>query len=136
MLEANRSWDCSRPLIRSGRAHLSRRELQMQGRLTDLEPLDPMKENGKTEVLTFTLITSESCASWGMMLEDLAARGLREPVLCIIDGSKGLKGAVTSTWTEVPVQRCIVHKLWSLETRYARRALPDLRADVHAITEA
>lgn len=92
--------------------------------------------NGEKEVLAFTLASSESRPSWALMLEDLVARGLREPALCIIDGSKGLRSAIATTWPKIPVQRCAVHKLRNLETRCPKRSLADLRADFHAITEA
>jgi transposase-like protein len=92
--------------------------------------------NGEKEVLGFSLSSSESRAAWGLMLDDLTSRGLRAPALCVIDGSKGLRSAVSATWPKVQVQRCVVHKLRNMETRCPKRALADLKSDFHAITEA
>jgi transposase-like protein len=92
--------------------------------------------DGSKEVLAMMLAASESRNAWGAMLEDLLARGLREPILCIIDGSKGLRSALESKWPKVQVQRCVVHKLRNLEVYCPKRSLDDLRADFHAITEA
>jgi len=43
--------------------------------------------------------------------EDLAARGVRTPQLCIIDGGKGLRAAVEQTWPQAALQRCTVHSV-------------------------
>ena len=44
------------------------------------------------------------------MLDDLVARGLRNPEFLIIDGAAGLEKALAALWPEVPTQRCTVHK--------------------------
>lgn len=93
-------------------------------------------ESGEKELLSLMLMASESGAAWRAMVEDLAGRGLREPVLCVIDGSAGLRRAVEVTWPRAQVQRCVVHKLRNLETHAPKRALDDLRRDFHAISEA
>lgn len=93
-------------------------------------------ETGEKELLGLQLMASESTAAWKAMVDDLVARGLRAPRLCIIDGNAGLRRAVGETWPEAAVQRCVVHKLRNLEAHCPKRALDDLRADFHAITEA
>jgi len=67
---------------------------------------------------------------------DLAARGVRAPQLCIIDGGKGLRATVERTWPGVAIQRCTVHKLRNLLTTAPRRLHDELRADYHAIVMA
>jgi len=42
------------------------------------------------------------------------SRGLKAPVLCIVDGNPGLRRAVELTWPRAAVQRCAVHKLRNL----------------------
>jgi putative transposase len=44
------------------------------------------------------------------VLDDLVARGLRDPAFLIIDGAAGLEKALAALWPEVPTQRCTVHK--------------------------
>jgi putative transposase len=93
-------------------------------------------ETGEKELLGLQLMASESTAAWKAMVEDLVARGLRAPLLCIIDGNAGLRRAVGETWPQAHVQRCVVHKLRNLEAHCPKRAVHDLRDDFHAITEA
>jgi len=52
--------------------------------------------------------------AWKGFLDDLVSRGLKAPVLCIVDGNPGLRRAVELTWPRAAVQRCAVHKLRNL----------------------
>jgi putative transposase len=69
-------------------------------------------------------------------LDDLVVRGLRAPVLCIIDGNPGLRRAVGEVWPRAAVQRCCVHKLRNLERKAPTHALADIRDDFHRIVYA
>jgi len=44
------------------------------------------------------------------LLDDLVKRGLKTPELVIVDGAPGLEKALAALWSDVPVQRCTVHK--------------------------
>ncbi len=92
--------------------------------------------NGDKELLGLMLMASESRAAWRAMVEDLVSRGLREPVLCVIDGNAGLRQAIAGTWPRALVQRCVVHKLRNLEAHGPKAALVDVRRDFQAITDA
>jgi putative transposase len=92
--------------------------------------------NGDKELLALQLMGSESSAAWRAMVDDLVARGLEAPLLCIIDGNPGLRRAIATTWPQTMVQRCVVHKLRNLEAHAPKRTLDDLRADFHSITTA
>jgi transposase-like protein len=91
---------------------------------------------GEKELLALQLVASESTAAWTALVEDLAGRRLAVPVLCVIDGNAGLRRALATTWPKTLVQRCVVHKLRNLEAHAPKRALDELRADYHAITQA
>jgi transposase-like protein len=93
-------------------------------------------ESGEKELLSVMLMASESSGAWGAMVDDLAGRGLAEPLLCVVDGNAGLRRAVSTTWPRAKVQRCVVHKLRNLEAHCPKKSLDDLRRDFHAITEA
>lgn len=93
-------------------------------------------ETGERELLGIMLVGSESGASWKTFVEDLTARGLAAPQLCIIDGHKGLRKALASTWPHSAVQRCVVHKLRNLEASCPKKSWPQLRADFAALVEA
>ena len=50
--------------------------------------------DGNKRLLALELCGGESFATWKGCLDDLVARGLRSPVLSIIDGNPGLRRAV------------------------------------------
>ena len=70
-----------------------------------------VRPDGGKQLLALDLRSSESAAAWKGCLDDLVARGLRPPVLCILDGNPGLRRAVGEVWPRAAVQRCAVHKL-------------------------
>lgn len=92
--------------------------------------------NGDKELLGLRMMGSESSAAWQAMVDDLVARGLEPPVLCVIDGNAGLRRAVATAWPKMLVQRCVVHKLRNLEAHAPKRAIDEVRADFHSITTA
>src|SRR5580765_547615 len=70
-----------------------------------------VRETGERILLAMRIATGESAAGWRSVLDDLAQRGLAAPQLCVIDGSGGLRAALTERWPTTAVQRCTVHKL-------------------------
>lgn len=92
--------------------------------------------DGGKQLLALELCGGESFAAWKGCLDDLAARGLRAPVLCIIDGNPGLRRAVGLVWPRAAVQRCCVHKLRNLERKAPKHALAEIRDDFHRIVYA
>jgi transposase-like protein len=117
---------------------------------------------GDKVLLGFVQTGTENATTCAELLRDLVARGLREEegLLVVIDGSKGLRAAVTAVFgPETPVQRCTYHKrenivaylpkgnqaLWrgKLAQAYAqptyaeaKAALDDLRADLRRLNES
>ena len=67
---------------------------------------------GNKEVIDFFIAQGESQGAWESFLSDLYRRGLDgEAVqLIIIDGGKGLLGALPLLYPRVPLQRCWAHK--------------------------
>jgi putative transposase len=92
--------------------------------------------DGTKHLLALELCSGESFAAWQGCLDDLAARGLPRPVLCIIDGNAGLRQAVNLVWPRAAVQRCCVHKLRNLERKAPKHALAAIRDDFHRIVYA
>jgi putative transposase len=78
----------------------------------------------------------ESYEAWKGCLDGLVGRGLKPPLLCIIDGHAGLRRAVGVVWARAAVQRCCVHKLRNLERKAPKHVLDELRADFHRIVYA
>ena len=95
-----------------------------------------VQRNGQKVLVHLSLRGSESTDAWAAVCEDLAARGVRAPHLCILDGSRGLRAAVTQTWPQAAIQRCTVHKLRNLLTTVPKRLHDELRAEYHAIVLA
>jgi len=92
--------------------------------------------DGHKELLALELCGSESGDAWKGFVADLQARGLRAPLLAIIDGNPGLRLALSRTWPATAVQRCAVHKLRNLERKAPKHALDELREDFHRIVYA
>jgi putative transposase len=92
--------------------------------------------DGRKHLLALELCGGESFAAWKGCLDDLVARGLRAPVLCIIDGNAGLRRAVELVWPRAAVQRCCVHKLRNLARKAPRQALAEIHDDFHRIVYA
>jgi transposase-like protein len=92
--------------------------------------------DGRKHLLTLELCHGESFAAWKGCLDDLAARGLRAPVLCVVDGNAGLRRAVGQVWPQAAVQRCCVHKLRNIERKAPKHALEAMRDDFHRIVYA
>ena len=66
--------------------------------------------DGQKVLLAIKNMGGESEAAWRALLDNLVARGLKTPELVIVDGSSGLDKALAALWSDVPVQRCTVHK--------------------------
>ena len=70
-------------------------------------------ESGYKKVLGFTQATTERAEPVRELLRDLVGRGLNfeEGILCVIDGSKGLRKATREVFGDrVQIQRCQWHK--------------------------
>jgi putative transposase len=92
--------------------------------------------DGRKHLLALELCGGESLAAWMGCLDGLVARGLRVPVLAIIDGNAGLRRAVGLVWPRAAIQRCCVHKLRNLERKAPKHALAEIRDDFHRIVYA
>ena len=92
--------------------------------------------DGQKQSMALDLCSGESFEAWQGCVDDLVARGLKAPLLCIIDGNPGLLRAVGAVWATAAVQRCCVHKLRNLERKAPKHALAELREDFHRIVYA
>jgi len=92
--------------------------------------------NGEKRLLSLEACSSESTEAWKGFLEQMVARGLKIPLLCIVDGGAGLVSAVGSVFRTSKLQRCAVHKLRNLERKAPKHALEEIKADYHRIVYA
>jgi len=92
--------------------------------------------DGSKQLLALELSGGESFEAWKGCLDALVGRGLKAPVLCIIDGHPGLRRAVELVWPRAAVQRCCVHKLRNLVRKAPKHAREEIREDFHRIIYA
>ena len=78
---------------------------------------------GRRELIDFMIEESESEASWTKFCNDLYRRGLEGKTLklIIIDGCPGLRAALDMIWPRVTIQRCWVHKLRNMASKFQRK---------------
>jgi transposase-like protein len=69
-----------------------------------------VRQDGQKVLLAIKNMSGESEAAWRALLDDLIQRGLKTPTLVIVDGAPVLENALAALWSDVPVQRCTVHK--------------------------
>jgi transposase-like protein len=69
---------------------------------------------GRTQMLAWTLADGEDAASWQAFLERLYEAGLTPENglrLLVSDGGTGFRAAYENVYWQVPLQRCVFHKL-------------------------
>ncbi len=88
-----------------------------------------VRRDGQKVLLAVKNMGGETEAAWRHVLEDLLARGLKAPELLIVDGGKGLEAALASLWSDIPVQRCTVHKERNLLSHAPKELHDEVKAD-------
>jgi putative transposase len=88
-----------------------------------------VRRDGQKVLLAVCNMGGESEAAWRKLLDDLAVRGLKKPELAIVDGAPGLEAALTALWSDLPFQRCTVHKLRNLLAHAPKRLGDEVKAD-------
>lgn len=92
--------------------------------------------NGEKVILAVESGYRESSESWGALLRDLKARGLRAPKLTIADGHLGIWAALGSVYPTSAEQRCWNHKLRNVLDVVSKKRQPEVKADLQRITAA
>lgn len=77
-------------------------------------------EDGRAVLLHLDIGPRESYDAWLSFLQDMVARGLRDPLLVIFDGAPGLHKAVKRMWPRAFRQRCQVHKMRNILAKLPR----------------
>ena len=88
-----------------------------------------VRRDGQKVLIGLKNMGGETAAAWRAFLQDLSARGLREPGFVIVDGAPGLEAALAELWPDVPVQRCTVHKHRNLLAHAPKRLHDELTED-------
>jgi transposase-like protein len=95
-----------------------------------------VREDGQKVLLAVKNMGGESEAAWRALLDDLVKRGLKMPELVIVDGAPGLEKALAALWSDMPVQRCTVHKHRNLLAHAPNRLHEEVSADYRACVTA
>jgi transposase-like protein len=88
-----------------------------------------VRQDGQKVLLAVKTMGGESKAAWRALLDDLVQRGLTTPELIIVDGAAGLEKALAALWSDMPVQRCTVHKHRNLLAHAPDRLHDEISAD-------
>jgi transposase-like protein len=88
-----------------------------------------VREDGQKVLLAIKSVGGETKDAWRAVLDDLIKRGLRKPEFLIVDGGSGLDAALEAIWSDVPIQRCTVHKLRNLLVHAPKRLHDEIKAD-------
>ena len=76
-----------------------------------------VNQDGYKEILGIWVGHAESSKFWLCILNELKNRGVRNVLIFCVDGLNGFKEAITATFPQSRVQRCIIHQIRS-STRY------------------
>jgi len=88
-----------------------------------------VREDGQKVLLAIKNMGGETSEAWRAVLDDLVKRGLRKPEFLIVDGGTGLEQALACLWSDVPTQRCTVHKHRNLLAHAPQRLHEEISAD-------
>ena len=116
-------------LILDGNGTVVRVRLDRQATAISLLIVLGVRRDGQKVLLAVRNMGGESEAAWRAVLDDMVKRGLQEPELAIVDGAPGLEKALASLWSDLPVQRCTVHKLRNLIAHAPKRLAEEIRSD-------
>jgi transposase-like protein len=64
-----------------------------------------IRTDGQKQLVALECCGGESFEAWKSVVDDLVARGLAAPVVCLIGGHPGMRKAVGLVWPEARVQR-------------------------------
>ena len=93
-------------------------------------------EDGRPVLLHLDLGPRESYDAWLSFLQDLVARGLRDPLLVVMDGAPGLVKAVKRVWPRTYRQRCLAHKMRNIVAKLPRLMQAKMKGLVTQVFQA
>ena len=88
---------------------------------------------GRPVLLHLAPGASESTDAWVGFLADMAARGLRPPLLVVSDGAPGLIAACEVALGASARQRCLIHRARNLLAKVPKHAQAQVKAEFWAI---
>ncbi len=92
--------------------------------------------DGDREVLGMWFQDSEGAKFWMQVLTDLKTRGVRDILICCVDGLKGFPEAIETVFPATTVQTCIVHLIRQSLRYVPRRSYDPVVKDLRPIYTA
>jgi len=83
--------------------------------------------DGRKVLLHLAIGDKESTVCWEAFLDDMKERGLKDPLLVVIDGNAGCRKAVRNKFPTSLVQRCQVHKMRNVICKLPETVRPALK---------
>jgi len=93
-------------------------------------------EDGQKVLLHLALGSRERYEDWLAFIQDMASRGLSDPLLALSDGRPGLLKAIGEMWPGSFKQRCQVHKIRNILSKLPRGAMAQIKSLVHQVFHA
>lgn len=93
-------------------------------------------DDGRPVLLHLDIGPRESADAWLSCLQDLVARGLRDPLLIVMDGAPGVVKAVKRVWPRAHRQRCQVHTMRNILAKLPRLMQRKMKGLVHQVFRA
>ncbi len=90
-------------------------------------------ESGGRELLSVSLGNTESHASWKGFFDELRERGLKDPLLIIVDGCPGALRALDEVFPGVEVQRCTKHREENVLEKVLKADREEVRDDLRMV---
>src|SRR5690348_10214357 len=92
--------------------------------------------DGQREVLGMWFQQAEGAKFWMQVLTDLKQRGVRDILICCVDGLKGFPEAIEAVFPQTVVQTCIVHLIRHSLKYVPRRGYDQVVKDLKPIYTA
>jgi putative transposase len=92
--------------------------------------------DGDREVLGMWFQDNEGAKFWMQVLTDLKTRGVRDILICCVDGLKGFPEAIEAVFPQTTVQTCIVHLIRQSLRYVPRRQYEQVARDLRPIYTA
>lgn len=89
--------------------------------------------DGTKQFLHLAAVQSESREAWEAFFDDMLRRGLRQPLLAISDGGRGVGAAIQTRFPKADRQRCIAHKLRNIMVKLPRDVASEILLEFKAV---
>ena len=95
-----------------------------------------IRPDGSKEVLSYAIAPTESITIWEEILLDLQERGLKNVLLFITDGLKGMVGAISRFYPKARFQHCCVHVFRNIVHKVCVKDRKEICDDFKAVYQA